>query len=369
MKAFLATLGLAVFMTAPTATGPLAVSTGWGVATASAAGAWHATGSMSTSRTAHAAVLLKSGEALVVGGFNSTGMVGSAELYNPVAATWTVTGSLNVARDYATATLLPSGEVLVAGGCCVKQAELYDPTTGAWTVTGSLTTGRYLHSATLLQDGKVLVVGGLSGTGALAFSLATAELYDPATGMWTRTGSLHSARAAHTATLLPSGEVLVAGGCYGRRCGYGLASGELYDPTTGTWSLTGSMTMAHSAHTATLLPDGRVLAAGGNFAGAVAEVYEPSTSTWTPTGSMSTRRAWFTATLLLTGRVLVAGGLSGLASAELYDPSTGVWSATGSMTTGRYEHTAVLLGSGQVLAAGGSNSTSPSLSSAELYTP
>ena len=155
-----------------------------------------------------------------------------------------------------TATLLPDGRVLVAGGyngtTPVASAELYDPATGLWTLTGSLAIIRYGHTATLLPNGKVLVTGG--------FENPSAELYDPATGTWSATGSPAAKRAFATATLLPNGKALVAGGFSGS--GY-VESAELYDPATGLWTLTGSLATARELHTATLLPNGTVLVAGG----------------------------------------------------------------------------------------------------------
>src|SRR5947208_364637 len=137
---------------------------------------------------------------------------GSKSLSHLDSGTWTYTGSLNTVRRSHTATLLPNGMVLVAGGFApsgvLASAELYDPVSGTWTATGSLGTARYLHTATLLPNGKVLVAGGGGSSG----TLASAELYDPASGTWTPTGSLHTARREHTATLLPNGMVLVAGG-------------------------------------------------------------------------------------------------------------------------------------------------------------
>jgi N-acetylneuraminic acid mutarotase len=324
---------------------------------------------MTNARIAHVAALLPNGKVLAAGGFDQANILASAEIYDPASGTWQPTGSLNVARDYATATVLPNGNVLVAGGCCTATAELYNPGSSTWTLTGSLATSRYEATATLLPNGKVLVAGGIHGTGALAYSLATAELYDPAAGTWSATGSMNAARAAQTATLLPNGKVLVAGGCSGRRCGTSVATAEIYDPATGTWAVTGSMTTARTAHVAALLPNGRVLVAGGRGAGTSAEVYNPASGTWSATGSMGTARAYATATLLGGGSVLVAGGQSGISSAELYNPGTGTWSATGSMATGRFEHTATLLPDGRVLVAGGASSAGPAIATAEIYTP
>ena len=188
-------------------------------------------------------------------------------------------------------------------------------------------------------------------------------LIDPS---WVTTGSMGTPRYGHTATLLPNGKVLVAGGSPG------LSSAELYDPATGSWTATGSLSTARYFHTATLLPTGKVLVAGGLGPSGYlssAELYDPASGTWTATGSLSTARLLHTATLLPTGKVLVAGGVNGfvLSSAELYDPATGSWSSTGSMGTPRYDHTATLLPNGKVLVVGGYNGSL--LSSAELYNP
>ena len=231
---------------------------------------------------------------------------------------------------------------------------------GTWTATGSLATARYLHTATLLPSGKALVAGGAN----------RAELYDPATGLWTATGSLATKRDSHTATLLPDGQVLVAGGANGT--GF-LASAELYDPATGLWTVTGRMTTTRFHHTATLLPNGQVLVAGGNnkFAYlASAELYDPASGLWTATGSLAAARENHTATLLPNGKVLVAGGDIGgpVASAELFDPATGLWTATGDLTIARFAYTATLLPNGKVLVAGGEGNTGW-LASAELYDP
>ena len=253
--------------------------------------------------------------------------------------------------------------MLVAGGDYADNtAELYDPATETWTRTGNLNIARYGHTATLLPNGKVLVAGGFaSGIGALA----SAELYDPASGTWALTGSLADARALHTATLLPNGKVLIAAGDL-------LASAELYDPATGTWTRTDGLAAARYDHTATLLPNGKVLVAGGEgHSGflASAELYDPASATWTATGNLINERWQHTATLLPDGNVLVAGGGESIpiASAELYDPASGTWSNTKSLATARRLHTATLLPNGKVLIAGGSGEDKPALRSAELY--
>ena len=236
-------------------------------------------------------------------------------------------------------------------------AEVYDPATGVWAETGGLLRPRTSHTATLLPSGKVLVAGGIGLDGFLhLITLSSAELYDPATQSWSSTGSLFAGRHHHTATLLRNGKVLVAGGTGG-------ISAELYDPATGSWSSTGSLNIGRRSHTATLLPNGKVLVAGGHgphFGPRLssAELYDPATGSWSTTASLNNRRAFHTATLLPNGKVLVAGGEDGrgnfgLASAELYDWVTGSWSSTGSLAIDRFWHTATLVANGNVLVAGG----------------
>jgi hypothetical protein len=175
--------------------------------------------------------------------------------------------------------------------------------------------GRESHKATLLSDGKVLVAGGTLFLNILDRVTATAELYDPATGTFSPTGSMTTPRQDFTATLLPNGKVLVAGGF--DNSGRALATAELYDPASGTFTLTGSMAAPRTGHTATLLPNGKVLVAGGF----TAELYDPATGTFSFTGGLATARTGHTATLLQSGQVLVIGGAGSsgiLASAEIY---------------------------------------------------
>ncbi len=339
-------------------------------------GSFSNTGSLVTARYLHTSTSLPSGKVLIAGGLGSSNQyLASAELYDPASGTWTVTGNLVTAHESHTATLLANGKVLVAGGVAASGilagAELYDPASGTWTTTGSPVTARFNHTATLLTNGKVLVAGGYDVN---MHDLASAELYDPASGTWAPTGSLNTKRLGHTATLLPNGKVLIAGGADFNA----LASAELYDPVTGTWTTTGSLAAARGGHTSTLLPNGKVLVAGGsNNNGpsgsglilASAELYDPASKAWTTTGSLATARTGHTASVLPSGRVLAAGGVSFnsvFASAELYDAASGTWTVTGSLAAARQYHTTSLLSSGKVLVAGGHGAGT--LASAELYT-
>lgn len=333
---------------------------------------WSTTATMAVARTLHTATLLPSGKVLVAGGWKDSIALVSTELYDPATGTWAATGAMATARHFHSAILLSSGKVLVAGGGVVS-AELYDPGTGTWTATGAMSTARGYATTTLLASGKVLVAGGCSGANCLT-TVNTAELYDPGSGTWTVTSAMSTARESHTATLLTSGKVLVVGGCKGNNCDVSNNSTELFDPGNGTWAASGSLADARETHVATLLPSGKVLVAGG-WNGPTplnsAELFDPGTGTWTATGPLATRRGSQTATLLPSGRVLIVGGWSGsasLPSAELYNPGSGAWVAAEAMTERRQGHTATLLPTGKVFIAGGSSGTA-SVATAELYDP
>ncbi|AKJ05108.1 putative delta-60 repeat protein [Archangium gephyra] len=331
-------------------------------------------------RLQHTATLLPNGKVLIAGGQNtSRAPLQSVAEYNPYAdagtdaGQWAERGSLNHARHSHTATLLPNGKVLIAGGQGTSGVPLQNVAeyntdadvdagvdAGQWAERGSLNHARYSHTATLLPGGKVLVAGGqgTSSDGGV-IALASTEVYDPGTGQWAVSGLLNHARYAHTATQLPGGKVLVAGGL--DTSGNSLNQVEIYDPSTLQWTRVDQpLRQARYDHSATLLPDGKVLVVGGrDISGAPltsAEVYDPEWRQWVSTGALKQARFQHTTTLLLSGKVLVAGGQGDSATmlpSEVYDPGTGRWSATHSLNEARTHHTATLLTSGQVLVTGG----------------
>ena len=284
------------------------------------------------------------------------------------------TGSMPTPRLQHSLTLLKTGNVLVAGGttsensgdAALASAELFDPATGLFTPTANMTTARFWHTATRLPSGKVLVAGGRTPT---AFAVPTAEIYDPTSATFTPISSMGAARQAASATLLQNGKVLIAGGSDAG--GAGQASAELFDPATGLFTPTGSMLLRRIGQVATLLQDGAVLITGGYQT--TAEIYDPISATFKSTGSPGPAYQGQTATLLQSGKVLVTGGQDSngavLSTTEVFDPATGVFTATGTMETTRENHTASLLADGTVLLAAGDDTSFKQLSAAEIFNP
>ncbi|HEX7183099.1 MAG TPA: kelch repeat-containing protein, partial [Thermoanaerobaculia bacterium] len=360
----------------------------------------------------HSATLLPSGKVLISGGSPGNGIsTHRTELFDPQTETWTAVGSFPFEALSQTATLLATGGVLVAGGYnnvdpffVLNFAAVFEEPARGWqdevapanfftnphilllpsgkalvlggdvgdylfdeSATGAtrwtriadssfsrVATDRY--TATLLRSGQVLVAGG-----------SQAELFDPAAGGWTQTGPLRTARSGHTATILPSGKVLVAGGV-----GPGsapLASVEIYDPQTGTWSETGSLAAARSYHAAILLASGEVLVAGGVEVTS-AEIYDPATGQWTPAGSLREARDSARAVLLPSGKVLITGGSQPAdQTAEIYDPATRSWELAAPPPRRLKEHTATLLPTGKILMAGGSDAQAEATLVVDIYDP
>jgi hypothetical protein len=239
----------------------------------------------------------------------------------------------------------------------------------------SMAAKRAAHTATLLNNGKVLIAGGFVAGGD---SLASAELFDSASNTFTSIGDMSEARSSHSATLLPDGRVLIAGGFNGLY----LNTSEIFDPATKRFTPARQMISPRSGHVAVTLNDGRILMAGGVGTGWTflksAEIYDPKVGAFTPTGDMSIERESHTATLLKNGKVLITGGhkdrrgdVKIFRGAELYDPVKGSFAATGDLTVKRHKHDATRLNDGRVLILGGSDERdgAGAYQNAEIYDP
>ncbi|WP_437833128.1 kelch repeat-containing protein [Sorangium sp. So ce1153] len=343
---------------------------------------WKLKRDMNAARLRHATTPLKDGRILVVGGNGTEGTLDSAEVFDPASGTWLLIEPMGTARAWHTATLLADGRVLVAGGLHKKSdgfyedvasAELLDPASGAWSWLMPMPAARSAHTATLLADGRVLVAGGFYSQGDVLEKLASVEVFDPASGMWSQRRPMLTARSGHTATLLADGQVLVAGG--ETEGGEALASAEVFDPASGAWRAVEPMHVGRAWYTATLLTDGRVLVVGGDGGQdgpESAEIFDPGTQAWQPVGPMLNPRMGHTATLLMDGRVLVAGGSrnpTSLDSAEVFDPASGAWRFVEPMRATRWDHTAAPLPDGRVLVAGGDARGGGLLSKVEVFDP
>ncbi len=332
-------------------------------------GHWRVVADMNERREYGGGVRLKDGRILAVSGHPLEGKsIASAELYDHAKGKWSNTGSLRQARNSGNAaTLLHDGRVLLVGGHnnnhVIAGAEAFDPAAGQWTEAGNLSVPRD-PVATLLADGRVLLSGGINWYLGDGKAYADAEIFDPANGMWTTTGSLAMPRYEHRAVRLDDGRVLAVGG-------YGpaeelLARAEVYDPATGHWEKTDSLPQPRGGFGHVKLQDGRVLVAGGYTGGrkvrtylASAMIYDHKTGLWSETVPMRTKRAGFAIALLPDGQVLVAGGVAEagmeLKNAELFNPRAETWRAAAPMNVARRNHRAALLPDGSVLVMGGSS--------------
>lgn len=344
-------------------------------------GSWRTVDGMHTPREGGGSGLgtvgarLEDGRVLVAGGYRSLSgrfepeasfFLRTAEIFDPATGSWHATGSLNQARFGAAVVTLPTtGKVLAAGGSAgdnaviTPSAELYDPAAGTWAFTLAMSVCRVSPTASVLASGDVLVAGGVGCDGA---AQATAEIYHAATGEWTPAAAMATPRWGQSATVLPDGRVLVAGG---RSSGVGrrervVASAELYDPERDRWVPAAPMLEGRVLHAAGLLSSGEVIVAGGHLqdpddphsATASAELYDPRADAWSRAGSMHARREEGGSAVLPDGTFLMAGG-GQQASAEVFLPSSRTWALTAPMSTIHDDAQLTVLPAGDVLIAGG----------------
>jgi len=301
----------------------------------------------------HTATLLADGRILLTGGSPA---VADSEIFDPASGKVTAASPMAVAREQHAATLLKDGKVLVAGGygptgtgapALLDSAELFDPSSGKWSNVGPMATGRAAHTATLLNDGRVLATGGIQlGHGEL---LKSTEIFDPSTASWSAIPDAPTGRADHTATQLGDGNVLFVGG-RGAAHNASLKDAAIFLPAEGTWTAAPQlMNVERGLHSATVLADGRVLISGGLkvFIGLSAtnlvnqaEIFDPKTRAFSQVAPMRAGRYYHGTALLPDGRVLAAGGFgvaggdlanSPIRSAEIYDPAKNGWMSAGQM--------------------------------------
>ncbi|MGI8983894.1 MAG: Kelch repeat-containing protein [Acidimicrobiales bacterium] len=345
-----------------------------------AVGTWTASPDLVSIRGTTAAVVLKDGRALAIGGGVGIEAVAAVEIFDPESGVWQSTTPMNNARRGHRAVVLGDGRVLVAGGInqgeLLSSVEIFDPTASTWTTMAPLSLARLGNTLTLLTNGSVLATGGTSaetasgaGGGQTIRPDATTEIYNVAANTWTTTsGAMSTPRFEHTATALDDGRVLIAGGQGPPISGIvgTLASTEIYDPAVDSFRKSNDMGDARANHTALRLPDRTVMVIGGaggenaSLSLSTAEVYDPTDGSWTSAGALTGSRSGHVAAVFADGRVVVAGGESitrgnrrALATAEIFALDVREWRSAGNMECPRSEASAALLGDGSVLVVAG----------------
>lgn len=372
-----------------------------------AAGPWTATSKMTSVRYGHTVTAIDGNRAVAIGGFDDNTALASSEIFDAASGTWTKAGDMANPRYRHTATRIQDGRVLIVGGRnqtnAIAVAELFNPADGSFQPAGVLQTPRYDHAAVLGLDGKVYVFGGNTDQQQVGVdenevpiyqnpALATIEVWDPATGIFTPGGSMTTDRALHGAVLLADGRILIAGGRGttpepGPDGSESLTrwSSEFYDPSAQASTPTSPMSVNRVDFALVGLPGGpqgasRVVAAGGYNEGQAlnptTEVFDPGSGTWSAAGPLNMPRVRAVQVALPDGTVALIGGLSEqatLASTEVFTPEN-AWVATGDMTEARDRAAGALLGNGQVVVAGGFTTggflgLGGGLNSAEVWTP
>ena len=368
------------------------LASGFGVAQrrtpgAGAVGAWTTLAAAPRDAWGGKPTVLPDGRVLVtnfVAVTQDTAAHGYATLYDPALGSWTATAPLDPQGGIGAPTLLPDGRVLLSGGSInggispggritLNTAQLYDPAADRWLALPRMATSRSGHTATVLRDGTVLVVGGMGGYGSgPSPATASAERFDPRTGRWTTVAPLPTPRGYHLAASLPDGRVLVVGGLTTDQLGAGRSMQDaiIYDPNGDRWSAATAPLATHGLYaTATALPDGRVLVAGGTgreisggTAVVPAERYDPAADRWVATAPPRQLGYGHAATVLPDGSVLLIGAES-LTPAQRYDPAADRWVGVARTAAPHFANAAATLPDGRVLLTGDVNG------GPELYTP
>lgn len=351
---------------------------------------WAPASNLLKERHGHTATLLNNGKVLVAGGKVLDEFQNSAEIYDPATDKWTQTGYLHLERAQHTAALLPDGKVLVVGSFSpngvLHQCEIFDPSTGIWTLTGHLNTQRALHNAALLDNGNVLVVSGSDGDENNNFGrpllLASCEIYNPATGQWSFTGSLNEflmptislfSNSKYTAVAkLQNGKVFFAG--YKYNAGLMDSSCEIYDPATGIWTPASTFQNPQSVNPLDLV----LLKNGDVFLSHYAHdnkynIYKPSSNSWDKVGNnISLTFHENSATLMDDGQVLMAGGYNAGGPthfSKVFNPESGVADNDIGNIADRQWHAAIKLKDGTVLISGGLDDFSHAMKRCEIFVP
>lgn len=324
-------------------------------------------------RSRHTAVPLADGRVLLVGGSSPSPLLwATTEVFDPRNGTLVPAGDLSVGRAESPLVAMPDGSVFAFAGennqssfLLATRVEQWDPATSSWSVRGNLLSNRIRHTATLLPDGRILIAGGHATGGLLTDR--DAEIWVPGIGPTSPANEMLRRRAGHSATRLPDGTVLLVGG-YDPTSSSGevLTSAERFDPATSTFTAVGSMQHARAYHAAVPLSDGRVLCIGGEdtVRGPLTsiELFDPATGTFTPAGNLLDARTEVRAVLLGTGAVLLAGGRIGERAAtdriEIWDPATRQCRRVDARLPGpRSGHSLHLLADGRALLYGGDPGT------------
>ncbi len=343
---------------------------------------WSVAGSLLNPRGIHQAFLMNNNKVLILGGENAGGVLNTTEIYDITGNSWSAGPSMTTIRRQSGSILLPNNEIAVFGGLQstggagprTDVIEVYNPTSNSWTTSPLILPATWSSSSAInLHNGRVLLAGGFndnSGTGVV-----DCFVYDHSnlTGNTLAASAIATDKNNYTQTLLPNGNLLVAGGGQSS-ISNGSNTCSLYNASSNTWSATSNMSTNRINHTTNLMVNGNVMTIGGNDGASVhnsCEFYNYSSGNWSTAPAMNQSRTNHASILLMDGRILTSGGFDGtsiLTTCEIYDPQLNTWISLAPMNTPRSNHKMILLKNGKVLAMGGTNGTN-TVATAELYDP